>query len=195
MKKRRVRLITVRQPRAAGEAAGLVDPVVAVAVGADRFLPGRELALQEPGDHLGGRNIVVIMAGRARSVDLRSRIGDVGPGCTDVFVIGMGHAGPMTLCARYPLELMAAGQRLLDERQVTDQAGGVGAEDVGSVPVARSLLRGGSRAGLARVLAARWSRSRHGEDRGQDHEQNQCVDAQTVSHWRSHWYPGVRWAR
>ncbi len=135
---------------------------------------------------------MIIVAGRAGSVDLRSRIGDVGPGRTDVFVVGVGHAGTVTLGARDPFELMAAGQRLLDEGQVTDQASGVGTEDVGGVRVARRLLRGGRRAGLARVLRARWSRCRQGHDRGQHHEQKEGVGAQTVSHSRSHWYPGVR---
>jgi hypothetical protein len=157
----------------------------------------RELSLQESCDHFRRGDVVPLVADRAGPIHLRARIGDVGPGRTDVFVVGVGNPCTMALRARDPLELMAPGQWLLHECQVTYQASGVGAQDVLGIRVAGRLTvtGGGCGTGRPRAFHARSPDSSHAEACGQSREHQRGQDAQTVSQARSHWYPGVRWAR
>ena len=51
-----------------------------------------KLALEEAGDHVSRRNVVLLVAFRARRVDFAAGIGDIGFGRADVLVVRVGHA-------------------------------------------------------------------------------------------------------
>jgi hypothetical protein len=162
-----------------------LDPMSAVTVGADRGGLAGQLALEETFDHFAGRNVVPLVTGRASRIDLRARVGDIGPGRADVLVVGVGNARSVALRASDALELMGSGQILLHECQVANQAGGVCAQDVGRILSARCLgyrRRTGFRAGCS------------GCGRPGQTEPDRCHDQewrdhslQTSSQWRNHW--------
>jgi len=174
---------------------GFLDPVSPVAVGADRDRPGGQLSLQESGDHLRRGYIVLLVADRTGTIHLLAGIRDIGPGRTDVFVVGMPDAWTMTPGARDSLELMAPGQWLLHEGQVTDEAGSARAQDVRCILVGRRLTGGRCGTKQTRGFHASWPDRGHAEAGSQNHERQRGQEAQTVSQSRSHWYPGVKWAR
>ena len=125
------------------------------------------------------------MALRAGCIHLVAGIGDIGPGRADVLVVGVGDARAVALGASDALELMGPGQLLLHEGQVTDQAGGVGAQDVGGILVVRRLTR--SADGDGGRSAVRASPRSRPAPRPATSDQQRRPDAQTVSQWRSHW--------